>query len=445
MKNSTILSSYVKYVSLNIIAMTGLSCYILADTFFVSNGVGTDGLTALNLAIPVYSFINGTGLMIGIGAATKYAVYKAQNKHRAADEVFTHAVGLGAATGVLFLIAGMLFSETLSSMLGSDTVTFEMTNTYLKTLMCFSPAFIINNILIAFIRNDGAPNLSMTAMVLGSLSNIILDYVFIYPCKMGMFGAAFATGLAPVISMLVMGEYLGKKKNQFHLVRSRMKFSCLGAVCLLGMASFITEASSGSVIIVFNRVILKLSGNTGVAAYGIIANLALVATAVFTGIAQGIQPIVSSNYGQGNEVNIRRIIRLSVGTSLLFAALIYLVVAIWADPVAGIFNGENNVQLGKMAVSGLRIYFTGFFFAGLNIVLASWFGAIERPVPSFMISILRGCIIMIPLLFLLAAVMGIQGVWMAYPLAEVLTFLGALAVYMHYSRSNKSFIRLDKS
>lgn len=425
MENKKMLSMYGKYVSLNVIAMIGLSCYILADTFFVANGVGVNGLAALNLAIPVYSFINGLGLMIGMGGATKYAICKAQKNHRDASEIFTHAVVLGLVGGILFLAAGIWGSEGLSRLLGGDEITFELTNVYLKTLMCFAPAFILNNILVAFVRNDGAPNLAMAAMLSGSISNIFLDYVFIYPLKMGMFGAAFATGIAPVMSMIVLSGYFRKRCNKFHFIRCKMKITFLKTISTLGIASFITEVSSGIVIIVFNIVILRLEGNLGVAAYGIIANLALVATAIFTGIAQGIQPIISENYGAGKKENITRIIRYAVITSLVTSVILAIVAGVAAEPVTSAFNSENNPKLGSLAAMGLRIYFTGFFFAGLNIIFASWFSSVEKPAPSFIISILRGGVIIIPLLLVFSALLGIQGVWITYPITELLTLLVA--------------------
>ena len=180
------------------------------------------------------------------------------------------------------------------------------------------------------------------------------------------------------------------------------------------------------------------------AAYGIIANLALVATAIFTGVAQGIQPIISESYGSGKSENISRIIRYAVITSLVTALILFAVTEIFADPIAAVFNSEDNPALAKLAVPGLRIYFTGFLFAGLNIIFTSWFSSVEKPVQSFTISILRGCVIIIPLLLVLAAMLGIQGVWMASPLAELLTLLLVLAAVRQHTGNKKYRTELDK-
>ncbi len=215
MNNTNCFKEFVKYSSLNVLGMIGLSCYILADTFFISKGLGTNGLTALNLAIPIYSFIHGSGLMIGIGGGTKYSILKSQNDKEAANRTFTNAVILALGFAIVFFVIGFFFSETIVQMLGADETVFQMSKTYLQVILLFAPMFIMNNVLLCFVRNDGAPQLSMIAMLVGSLSNIVLDYIFIFPFKMGIFGAVLATGLAPVISMFVLSPFSLKRKITF--------------------------------------------------------------------------------------------------------------------------------------------------------------------------------------------------------------------------------------
>lgn len=426
---SDILHNFGKYVSFNVMAMIGLSCYILADTFFVSAGLGTNGLTALNLAIPVYSFINGSGLLIGIGGATKYAIDRAKSDNESANRTFTHAMLLGVIISLLFVLIGVFFVRPLCMLLGSDSVTFSMTYTYIKTLLFFAPMFLCNNILIAFIRNDGAPDLAMAAMLTGSISNIVLDYVFIFPCGLGIFGAAFATGLAPVISMILLSVHFIKRKNHFRLIRTKVIFSYFPSVCLPGIASFITEAAAGLVMILFNIVILNLSGNIGVAAYGIVANLALVATAIFTGIAQGIQPLLSSNYGTGHTSNVTRVYRYAIRTGCICFAAIYSLVFLFAPQIVSIFNSEQNVTLTNLAIHGLRVYFIGFLFCGISIITSSFFSSTEKPFYALLISLLRGAIFMIPSLLIISSFAGMNGVWAAYPVCECLTFAVTAVLY----------------
>ena len=187
-----------------------------------------------------------------------------------------------------------------------------------------------------------------------------------------------------------------------------------------GVPSLVTELSSGIVIIIFNAIILKLEGNTGVAAYGVIANLSLVVTAIYTGIAQGIQPIISMNYGVKNTDNIRAILRYALITMALLSAGIYITVLLGAYQIAGVFNSEGNPLLQSIATEGLRLYFTACPFAGFNIILAMCFTACDNPLPAHIISILRGFIVIIPMAFFLSALWDILGVWCTFPATEFL-------------------------
>ena len=429
MKESSCFREFLKYSSLNVLGMIALSCYILADTFFVSKALGANGLTALNLAIPVYNFINGSGLMIGMGGGTKYAISKSQGKMKQASQAFTNAAALTALIAACFFLLGLFASAPIARMLGADDTVFEMSRTYLQVLLLFSPMFMTNNLLLCFIRNDGAPQLSMAAMITGSLSNVVLDYVFMFPLGMGIFGAVLATGLAPVISILVQSPYLLTKKNQFHLVRCRLSARLSLGIFSSGLPSLITEVSSGIVIIIFNRIILGLDGNTGVAAYGVIANLSLVVIAIYTGISQGIQPILSSNYGKGIRENVQAILRYAATTVVILSAGVYLCMFFGAEPITAIFNSEKNQILQEIAEAGLKIYFTGCVFAGLNIIFSVYFTSTERPLPAQIISVMRGFIVIIPMSFLLSAIAGLPGVWASFPATEFLVSVAGVGLY----------------
>ena len=434
MEKNIVLKFFVKYVTLNVMGMIGFSCYILADTYFISQGMGVDGLTALNLAIPLYTFINGTGLMIGIGGGSRYAVLRAKRENDKADSIFTYSIQIGILIGLFFFIIGIFLGDKISYLLGADKITFKMTSTYLKTIMSFAPLFILNNIFLAFVRNDGDPKLAMGGMLLGSFSNIVLDYVFIFLLKLGMFGAAFATGLAPVISMCVLSLYLIKKRNQFHLKKEKLNISKVLELCGTGASSFITEISSGIVLIVFNAVILKLEGNIGVAAYGVVANLALVVIAIFTGIAQGVQPLVSKSYGSKDKEQLYYILRYSIILSIIVAISVYTAVFFSDTTLVSIFNKENNKKLFTLAVNGLHIYFTGFLFAGINIILSVFFSSMEHSKTGFIISITRGFVAIVPAVLVLSYIFGMTGVWLSFPIAEI--FASFSVIYFINSNRN---------
>ena len=429
MKSSSMKRLFCKYVTMNVFGMVGISLYILADTFFVARGIGADGLTALNLAIPIYTFISGTGLMIGMGGATRFSISESKT-------VFTQSLYFTLMLSSVFFTVGLLLPDQLASFLGADMVTQQMTKTYLQVILCFSPMFILNNLIICFVRNDGNPKLSMLAMLLGSFSNIILDYIFIFIFDMGLFGAAFATGIAPIISLIVLSGHIITKKNSFGIERGKPVLQVFKDISLLGISFLITEFSAGIVMIVFNAIILKNAGNLGVAAYGIIANIAFVIMAIFTGISQGVQPIISKNYGMGKHNNVQKLLKHGILLVSLLSMIIYIVSFAFTEPIVSAFNKEKDFQLSQIATRGLRIYFIGFMFAGINTLLATYFGSIDKPKNAFVISILRGFIFIIPFTFILSALWGMTGIWLAMPFTELIVMVFSMGLLCISLRSS---------
>lgn len=418
--------SFFQYVGLNVLGALGLSGYILADTLFVAHRLGTDGLAALNLAISVFGLINGLGLMLGIGGATRYAICRTQGDGVRADRAFSRALACGGALGGLLALAGLLWAVPLARLLGAEGAILPMCSVYLRTVLLFAPCFLLNHILTAFVRNDGNPKLAMAAMLLGSLSNIVLDYVFLYPMDMGIFGAALATGIAPVVGLCVSSLHILTRGSRF-----RPALRPLADLAGLGSAAFLNECSSGLVLVVFNLLTLRLAGTLGVAAYGIVANLALMALALFTGINQGVQPLVSLAHGRGDAAGVRTLCRMALGLALCAGMCMAALAFFAAGPLVSLFNRDGDPALQQMAEQGLRLYFLGFPFAGLNLVTASFLGAAEHPGRSLRLSLLRGFVSIVAAALLLAALLGLTGVWLAFPAAE-----GAvLLVSLRFSRS----------
>ncbi|MCM1543727.1 MAG: MATE family efflux transporter [Ruminococcus sp.] len=436
MKSNSYFKDFLKYSSLNVLGMIGLSCYILADTFFISKGLGANGLAALNIAIPAYSFISGCGLMLGMGGATKFSIAKSQGNDADANRYFSVTVILSAVFSALFVLIGIFFSKELTLLLGADSDTFEMVEIYLRILLIFSPAFIFNNIFNCFVRNDGSPNLAMAAMFIGCLFNIVFDYILIFPAKLGIFGAVLATGFAPVVGMMILSSHLIRKRNSFHLIKTRLSRSLALPIFSLGLPSLITELANGLVIIVFNAILLKLEGNTGVAAYGIIANISLVFVSVYTGIAQGTQPLISKAHGKGDIKNCRRLLLYAVAAACIISVVVYLCIFFFADPIAKIFNSENNAKLQSMAVCGLKLYFTALLFVGFNIVVCVFFTSTEKALPAHIISILRGFAVIIPMAIALSFAFGLTGTWLAFPATEAVVSVVALMIYRRIRRKS---------
>lgn len=437
MREDGLKRDFVRYAAYNVCGMIGLSCYVLADTFFISLRLGVKGLTALNLAIPVYDLVHGCGLMFGMGGAAKYAVYREQGETERADQCFSRSLCAMAGVAVFFVAAGLFLSGRLTALLGADDEVFRMTKTYLRVILVCSPAFMANDVLLCFVRNDGNPGLSMAAMLTGSISNIVLDYVFLFPLAMGMLGAVSATALAPVISICVLSRHRVTKRNQFHFVRGRSSPGMTGKIISLGLPSLVTEAASGIVMLFFNFLVLNAQGNIGVAAYGVIANLSLVVASVHTGIAQGMQPILSRVCGQGDRKGMGRLLRYAVTTTLILSGCIYVFLLASADAVVGAFNREQSAKLQEIAVTGLKLYFLAAPFAGFNVVASAYFMSTERALPAQAVSTSRGFIVILPMAFLMSRLLKMEGIWLSYPMTECLVAMMAMLLCKRASAKGK--------
>lgn len=422
MKN-TLMTTFLRYVSLNILGMSAISIYILADTFFIAQGLGPMGLTALNLSISVYSILHGTGLMVGIGGATRFAILQSEHKEKESREVFHHALKTGILLGILFMGVGIFFAGDLALLLGADAETYDMAKTYMRMILLFAPLFILNNILLAFVRNDHNPKGAMMAMIAGSLSNIVLDYVFMFPLGMGMFGAVLATSLAPLISILCLYPHFSNRRGLFHGFTLGISSQQTADHFTLGASSFVVEVSSGIVLLIFNLVILRLEGNLGVAAYGIVANLALVCLAVFTGLSQGMQPLVSKYHGQRNEKNVKKVLTYGLVLALGLGILLYGTSLVFSGSLVAVFNGEENLKIAELAERGLKLYFSGLVLAGVNIIISTYLSAVERAPEGFLLSLLRGVFVMVPTVMLFSRLFFMDGVWMSFLATEVLVVL----------------------
>ena len=418
---------FVKYVSQNIFGLLGTSCYILADTYFIAQAAGTDGVTMLNLCLPIYNFIFAIGSMIGLGAATRYAILRAQGDEKA-QRYFSNAIFCACILAVPFVLAGIFCPDGLLRLMGGDAGIVALGENYARIFLLFTPFFMCNYVVASFVRNDGDPSLAMVATLSGSLFNVVFDYIFIFPMGLGLPGAALATAISPMLSIAICSTHFLKQSNTVAFVRKAPSLRLLAQSCQLGISGFVGELSSGVTTTVFNFLLLRLAGNVAVAAYGVVANFALVATAIFNGVAQGAQPLVSQCYGRNEMAGAKKLLLLGCGTALGLAAVLYGVVFGFTDSLVALFNSENSALMAEFAHSGMRIYFAGYFFAGCNIVAAGYLGAVDRPTEASITSLCRGMAAIVVCSLVLSALFGMTGVWAAFPASEAITF--ALTVYL---------------
>ena len=419
---------FFKYLIPSVGGMLGVSLYVLGDTMVVGRGIGSVGLAALNISIPIINVFNGLGLLFGVGSATAISISRGRGDEKQVNNIFTISLMLSILLGIVLTVLRVFFLDELCMVLGASKDTFQMSRDYLGVLMSFSVLFLLNYTLTVLVRNDGNPNLAMWGMLTGSIVNVILDYIFIFIFDLGMKGAAYATSISPMIGLMILSVHFIKKKNNMKFIKLKLKFSIIKRITSNGFASFIVELSAGIVIFIFNKVIIDLIGDIGVSAYSIIANLSLIATAIFTGIGQAIQPIVSINFGANKMKRVYEAGKYAIYTSLIAGVLFYLSGLLFPEFLVSVFSKGDKVLL-DITVKGIRIYFMSFVLMGINIVITSYLQSKEYARTSMKISLLRGFVFTVAYVLPLSKIFAMTGVWMTLPLAELSTVILSILLF----------------
>lgn len=323
---------------------------------------------------------------------------------------------------------GLIFIHPLLHLLGANHETLGPSLAYLRVILIGSPLFILNNLVLSFVRNDSNPHLTMIATLSQSLFVIIFDYLLMFPLHMGMMGAALATICSPLVSLLILTRHRHHPDRLLTLKKLTLNFKPTFKAVQLGFPSFLTEMSTGVSIFVFNIVILHLADNYAVAAYGIIANILLVGLSLFNGVAVGVQPIVSREFGKRNWHNVKTSLRIGLLSALGIATGLYLVLLGFKEPIIAIFNHDHNQLLVHYAAAGIPLIFISFFFSSMNIVNNLFMTAIAQPRLSFFVAIMRGYVLLIGSVLLLSALFGLTGVWLSVPLTELVVLIGGFFI-----------------
>ncbi len=418
---------FFRYLVPSISATLVTSIYVLADTIMIGQGIGADGIAALNYILPIFNLFFGTGLLLGVGGGVLMSVANGSGNKELGNTYFTSSVIWGAIIGLIYMILGSVFLKPIGYMLGSDASNIHLFTSYGRYLIGFAPVFIFSSLLQAFVRNDHAPKRAMVAVISGGVMNIILDYIFIFIFKMGMMGGAIATVLGSVTSVTILLTHFISQQNTMRFVKIKSPFKILVSTLHSGFPSFLIEMASGIVVLIFNLQLLKYVGQNGVVVYSIIANTAIVAMSLFNGVSQGAQPIMATNYGAKQMERVIEVRRLAVMTAMLIGGIIFALGALFPQIAVNAFV-KPTPEITQMASSAIRIYFTAFIVMSLNIVYSTYFQSVLKANLSMIICLLRGVIISIVLVLVLPQFWGVTGIWLVMPITELVTAMIALAL-----------------
>lgn len=425
---------FLRYLLPSISATLVTSIYILADTIIIGKGVGSEGIAALNLLLPLFALFFGTGLLFGVGGGVLMSVANGSGDHRGANTYFTNAVFGAAVVALIYMILGTIFLEPIAYILGSTENSIGLVTEYGKYLIMGAPIFVCSSLLQALVRNDQAPKKAMIAVIAGGITNIILDCVFIYGLGMGMKGGAIATVIGSIVSVVILLTHFKSSMNTMRWIKGTVGIGIIGKIFQSGLSSFLIEIASGLVIFFFNLQLLNYIGDIGVVVYSIVANSALVALSLFNGVAQGTQPIIATNFGGEQMGRVLQVRRLGVLATTIIGIVLFAIGFLFPEMIVRVFIYPTP-EVIELATTAIRIYFIAFLMMNMNILYSTYFQSIVRPQAALILCLLRGMILSIGLVFLLPILFGVIGIWLVMPITEFITLMVAMILIKKTDKS----------
>jgi Na+-driven multidrug efflux pump len=413
---------FLRYLLPSISATLVTSIYILADTVMIGKGIGSNGIAALNIVIPLFTIFFGLGLLFGAGGAILMSAAFGENKIEKGQKYFTTSV---IAVGTMSLICWIVFGFNLTKTLylfGATSNTIDLAVKYGIILVCGVPVFMFSAMLQVFVRNDKAPNVAMVGVICGGVINVILDYIFIFICKMGMAGGAIATVIGSSCTVLILSSHFFSKTNNLRIVKKGFSFAYLKRISINGFSSFLVEVSCGVVVCLFNIQLVKYVGDIGVAVYGIISNSAIVAMSLANGVAQASQPIIATNFGASKHKRVALVCKTGVLISLSIGVALCIIGEVMPNLITAAFV-EPTEEILSLSVLAIKIYFVSFIAMTVNIFFSNYFQSTMKPNYSFIICVTRGLLLSSVLVFILPKIMGVTGIWIVMPVVEFITIV----------------------
>ena len=416
-----------------VLGMVFSALFVITDGIFVGKGIGSDALAAVNITAPLFMIAAGIGLMFGVGASVVASIHLSQGKRKVASINITQAIAF--STLLILSALCLYFIEPLARLLGSSDRLLPLAVEYMAWYIPFLVFYEVLNIGMFCIRLDGSPTYAMMCNAVAAILNIILDYIFIFELGWGIMGAAFATSLGTVVGGLMTLIYLLRFSRTLHLCRIKLSIKSLlltlrniGYMIKLGSSAFISEASIACMMFLGNYVFIRYLGEDGVAAFSIACYFFPIIFMVYNAIGQSAQPILSYNFGAGNGARVRKAFRLALLTAVAAGLGFFGLTALFSRWIVAMFI-DSSCPACAIAVRGLPLFASGFVFFAVNIVSIGYFQSVERPRPAMAVTVLRGFVFMAACFFGLPLLLGVEGIWLAVPLAEALTFAVVAAIY----------------
>ncbi len=419
-----------------IIGMLVNTLYNIIDRMFIGHikEVGNLAIAGVGITMPLMVIIMAFGMLIGIGTATRISIKLGQHDKEGAERHLGNAFTLIIVTGILLTILGIIFMEPLLNMLGSSPNTLIYAEQYIEIIFLGCIFNLVGFGLNHSIRSDGSPKIAMLSMLIGAITNIVLDPIFIFVLGMGVRGGAIATVISQFISGIWVIYYFTKGKSVLKIKKEYLKLDkkVVLSIFAIGISPFSMQIAQCAVQIVSNNSLQAYGGDAAVGAMTIINSLSMIFLMPIFGINQGVQPIVGYNYGAKKYDRVKEAVRYAIIAATIIVSVGFIVVELFPKQLISIFN--NDAELMEIGISGMRLFLCMLPLIGGQIIVTNYFQSIGKVKISMFLSLLRQVIILIPCLIILPKFIGLTGIWAAGAASDFLSVIITTIVFIKYSK-----------
>ncbi len=425
------LKNIMKFAFPTIAMSLFMSFYTMVDGLFVSNLIGTNALSAINLTAPVIALVTAVSTMLATGGSAVIMKKMGEKKEQQAREDFTSLILVNVLTGLVMWAAGYACMDWMFASMKLSREVLDYCKEYLSGYLLFTVPILLMNNFSLYLIACGKSSLSFICSVGGGITNIVLDYVFIRILGMGTGGAAIATGLGYSVTAAAGLIVFAKKSSLLHFVKPVWRLDVLKKAATNGSSEMAASLVTGITTMMFNWTMLRYVGEDGIAAITIVMYVLMFTSSLFSGYSYGVAPMISFYYGEQNHKKLKSLIGTSLkviaGISLASFALSIGV----TKPLVSVFTSPDNPVYG-LAVSGNRLCSIALLFIGFNIFSSSMFTALNNGAVSAVLAFTRSFVFMVICLLLLPFLLGVAGIWLANPLAELMAAALGLAMFIKY-------------
>lgn len=426
---STNLKSLCRYIFPAMGGLFATYLYNVVDGIFVGQGVGSAALGAVNIGVPFITFAVAIAAMFPMGGGTVVAIRMGREDKEGANHAFMTAFLLTLLASLLLTLIGMAFCRQIVDLSGGRTLSHtmrDMAADYLFYYCAFSVPMLMSTCLSVFVRNDGSPALSFAGMCVGAGANIFLDWLFIFPMKMGVVGAAIASGLGQVFSVAVLLSHFVRKRGSLRFRRFPVSGALIGKICKRGVPEAASQLTTPVTALCYNLMLARLVGDIGVSTFSVLSFIYSLVNAILSGTAQGLQPLWGLCYGEQDADGMNLYFRWGIRINAILSVVIYGLLFLFAEPVIQIFN--RDPELVQNASAALSLFGLSFIPMALNLIYTAFLYSTKRTLQADAISLSRGVVLKAAAIFCMPVLFGIDVIWLAPFAAELLTLVLALVL-----------------